>query len=69
MIEKNQESHQEKIEDDTIYYLEHISRKYIYKNREQIKRTKKLKQEILIILNFLIQNGSVIGYMLRENIL
>ncbi len=58
-----------KLEDSTIYYLENITRKYIYKNRESIRKTKKLKDEILIILKFLVEKGSVIGYMLRENIL
>jgi len=69
MLSKNKELLEAKLEDDTIYYLEHISKKYIYKNREKIKQTKQLKQEILVILNFLIDNGSVVGYMLRENIL
>lgn len=58
-----------KQENNTIYYLEHISKKYIYKKREEIRRTKQLKDDVLVILNFLIDNGSVVGYMLRENIL
>jgi hypothetical protein len=49
--------------------LENLIRKYIYKNREKIRKTQKLKGEVLIILNFLIEKGSVVGYMLRENIL
>ena len=69
MLDKNKDIFESKLEADTIYYLEHISKKYIYKKREEIKRTKQLKQEILIILNFLVKNGSVVGYMLRENIL
>lgn len=69
MLSKNKELLEAKLENDTIYYLEHISKKYIYQKREEIKRTKQLKQEILVILNFLIDNGSVVGYMLRENVL
>ncbi len=69
MLQNNKESLQSKLEDKTIYYLEHISKKYIYENREKIKRTKQLKQDVLVVLNFLIDNGSVVGYMLRENVL
>ena len=53
----------------TIYYLENIVKKYAYNNREKIRKTQKLKREVLIILDFLIEKGSVVGYMLRENIL
>ncbi len=58
-----------KLETHTINYLEKLVRKYIYKEREQIRRSKQLKDEVLIILNFLVERGSVIGYMLRDNIL
>ncbi|WP_456488974.1 AVAST type 4 anti-phage nuclease Avs4 [Caminibacter pacificus] len=52
----------------TIYYLEIIIRKYILNNRAIIKKNKSKKNDILIILNFLIQNGSALAYMLREKI-
>lgn len=58
-----------KLENNTVYYLENLVRKYIYENRQEIKKTTKLKQEVLIILDFLIEKESVVGYMLRENIL
>ncbi len=66
---KNKELLEAKQENNTIYHLEHISKKYMYKKREEIRRTKQLKENVLVILNFLIDNGSVVGYMLRENIL
>lgn len=69
MLNSNKKIWNDKLEINTIYYLEKITRKYIYKNREKIRRTKKLKQEVLIILDFLVEKGSVIGYILRENIL
>ncbi len=69
MLENNKDLLSAKLETNTVYYLENLVRKYIYENREKIKKTKKLKQDILIILDFLIKEGSVIGYMLRENIL
>ncbi|MDV5068285.1 AVAST type 4 anti-phage nuclease Avs4 [Bacillus sp. W1] len=57
------------LESDTIYQLEKLVKSYIYKNRERIRREMKLKQEVLVILDFLVEKGSVAGYMLRENIL
>jgi hypothetical protein len=69
MLDKNKNLLGAKLENNTIYHLENLIRKYIYKNREKIRKTQKLKGEVLIILNFLIEKGSVVGYMLRENIL
>lgn len=69
ILKKNKDLLNAKLETNTIYYLENLIKKYIYKNREKIKRTKQLKQEVLIILDFLIEKGSVVGYMLRDNIL
>ncbi|MBI5408231.1 MAG: ATP-binding protein [Nitrospirae bacterium] len=69
MLRKNKEWMDSRIQDDIIYYLEHVIRKYIYKNRERIKKTAKLKQDTLIILDSLIERSSVVGYILRETIL
>ena len=69
MLNNNKNLCEDKLETNIIYYLENVVRKYIYKNREKIKEMKKIKQEVLIILEFLIEKGSVVGYMLRENIL
>lgn len=53
---------------DTIYYIENFARKYIYSNRLKIKKSKEIKNKILIILELLITKGSTIGYILRESI-
>jgi hypothetical protein len=58
-----------KLETNTVYYLENLARKYIYENRQEIRKMAKAKAEILVILDFLIEKGSAIGYLLRENIL
>ncbi|PJZ59586.1 AVAST type 4 anti-phage nuclease Avs4 [Leptospira adleri] len=68
IIEKNEDNLNKKLESNTIYYIENICRKYAFNNREKIKRTKELKLKLIIILNFLIEKGSAIGYMLRESI-
>lgn len=69
MLKVNKNLWSDDLEANTIYYLENIVRKYAYTNREKIRKTKQLKQEFLVILDFLIQKESVVGYMLRENIL
>lgn len=69
ILKKNKNLYTEKLEINTIYYLESSIRKYIYKNREKIRKTTQLKQDLLILLDFLIKKSSVIGYILRENIL
>lgn len=69
MLSCNKELWSAKLEDDTIYYLECLVRKYIYMERERVRRTKQLKEEVLVILEFLVEKGSVVGYMSRENIM
>lgn len=66
MLKHNSNLANIKLEVNTIFYIEKIVRTYAFKNREMIKRTKELKDSILVILNFLIMKGSVTGYMLRE---
>jgi len=69
MLKNNENFHTIELVSDTIYYIENFSRKYILKNREYIRKTRQAKNEMLIILDFLIEKGSVVGYMLRENII
>ncbi|MGZ3578227.1 MAG: AVAST type 4 anti-phage nuclease Avs4 [Syntrophales bacterium] len=69
MLTRNKNLCTKKLETNTLYYLESLVRKYIYKERERIRRTRQLKEEVLVILDFLVEKGSVVGYILRENIL
>nr|WP_308743372.1 AVAST type 4 anti-phage nuclease Avs4 [uncultured Anaerocolumna sp.] len=69
IIDANKNLWADELEKGTIYYMETATKKFVFLNREKIKRTRLLRQETIIILNFLIEKGSVIGYMLRENIL
>jgi hypothetical protein len=66
MIIRNVDS---KLEMNTIFYIEKLIRKYIYLNRNKVKTEIKIKTKILIVLNFLIERGSVNAYLLREDIL
>ena len=54
------------IETNTIFHIENFVRKFSFRNREKIRRTKLIKNKLLIVLDFLVQKGSAIGYMVRE---
>jgi hypothetical protein len=69
MLRKNSNLLTDKLEVNTIFHLENLIRKYIFINTEKIKKEKKTKEDTLIILNFLIEKESSLGYMLRERIL
>lgn len=66
MIIRNMNS---KLETNTVFYIEKLTRKYIYLNRNKVKTEIKIKNKILIVLNFLIERGSVNAYLVREDIL
>lgn len=57
------------LESNTLYYLEKFLRKYIFLNRQRIKEEVRLKNKLIPILDFMIERGSVHGYLLRESIL
>lgn len=54
---------------DTIFLLESYTRKFVFLNREEIKKKREMRIKVINALNLLIENGSVTGYMLRESIL
>lgn len=53
--------------ENTIYYLEKAVRRYLYLYRAKSRRNAKTKEAVLSILDFLVEENSVLGYMLREN--
>ena len=69
MIKNNKNLLTDKLEPDTIFHIENLTRSYILQNSEKIKKEKVKKEEVLEILNFLVEKGSAIGYMLRERVL
>ncbi len=54
---------------NTVYYLENLIRRYALTNRSKIKKTRKTKDAVIATLNFLVERGSITGYLLREDIL
>lgn len=69
ILESNEKLSSEELEINTIYYLESLARKYIFTKRQRIKTNPRLKTQLIIILDFLIEKGSSSGYLLREDIL
>ena len=69
IVSKNDAIALDDLESNTLFYVECFMRKFILENRENIKRTDRLKLKITNILSFIIQRGSMRGYQLRESIL
>ncbi|KLU53419.1 hypothetical protein EL84_14080 [Paenibacillus sp. VT-400] len=69
IVSRNSALNLEELESDTLYYLEKFLRKYIFINRQKIKKQIRLKNNIIPILDFMIERGSIHGYLLRESIL
>ncbi|MEA4974944.1 MAG: AVAST type 4 anti-phage nuclease Avs4 [Paludibacter sp.] len=57
------------LESITLHYLEKVMRKFIFMNKGQIKKEIRLKNKVIPILDFMIERGSIQGYLLRESIL
>jgi len=69
ILQKNIQLISGELETNTIYYIENIIRRYILTNRKKIKTSLQIKNRVIVILNFLVERGSIIGYLLREDIL
>lgn len=69
VVSKNKSLCLDSLEKTTLFYLEKFMRKFIFINRQQVKENIRLKNKIVPILDFMIERGSVHGYLLRESIL
>lgn len=69
IVSNNKSLNLKDLESNTLYYLENFLRKYIFINRQKIKEEVKLKNRVIPILDFMIERGSIHGYLLREGIL
>ena len=69
IVSKNPSLDLERLEDNTLFYMECFMRKFIFSNRKRIKETLRLKSIVIAILNFMVERGSTHGYLLRESIL
>ncbi len=69
LLQNNRELQNAELEANTVYYLENLVRKYMLLRRSVIRSSTYIKSQVLLILNFLIEKGSVVGYLLREDLL
>jgi hypothetical protein len=59
---------QTNIDENTIYYLNSYIHKYLYRERAKIRCSPEMMKETCIVLDFLIEQGEVSGYLMRESI-
>lgn len=57
------------IQEDIVQYLETTIRKFVNQHRSEIRRSANLKSDVITILNWLVEQESVLGYMLRDDLL
>ncbi len=69
IVSKNNALVLDDLESNTLFYIESFLRKFIFENRESIKKNVRLKLKVIEILGFVIEKGSMRGYQLRESIL
>ena len=69
IVSNNKSLHLDDLESNTLFYLEKFLRKFVFINRQKIKEEIKLKNKVIPILDFIIERGSIHGYLLRESIL
>lgn len=53
---------------DLVQYLEITIRKFVNQHRSEIRRITKIKSDVVTILNWLVEQESVLGYMLRDDL-
>jgi hypothetical protein len=68
ILEKHPNIWDEELEANTIYYLERFVRGYVLRNRHKVRITPQIRDRVLIILNVLLEKGSVTAYLVREDV-
>lgn len=53
---------------NTLFYLEMYMRRYLFKNHDKVRRTPSLRAKTMVVLDFLVEQYSITGYLLREDI-
>jgi len=53
---------------NTLFCLERYMRRYLFKNHDKVRRTPNLKAQSMVVLDFLVEQYSITGYLLREDI-
>lgn len=69
IVERGVNLGDEELETNTVYYLENLVRGFVLRNRHKVRTTPQIKNAMIVILNFLLEQGSVTAYLVREDIL
>jgi len=69
VLRKGETPAREQPEVNGVYYLEKFVRRYVDLNLTKIRNTPRLKENLVVILDFLVEKGSVVGYMLRDRVI
>ncbi len=69
MICNNPDLSSAKLETNTLYYLENLVRRFALLNHKLIRSSTVVRNQLLVILDFLVERGSITGYLVREDIL
>jgi hypothetical protein len=69
IVTSNPNLRSDELEINTLYYLEKAIRKYVLLNRRLLKTSVQTRTRLVQVLDFLVDRGSVTGYLVREDIL
>lgn len=69
ILRKGETPAREQPEVNAVYYLEKFVRRYVDLKLTKIRNTPRLKEDLVVILDFLVEKGSVVGYMLRDRVI
>jgi hypothetical protein len=69
ILETNAELFSGDLETDTVYYVERYIKRYLHENSQVVRKNLEVKNNVLVILNFLVERGEVSGYLLKETII
>ena len=69
IVTRNPNLRSDELEINTLYYLEKAIRKYVLLNRRLLKTSIQARTRLVQILDFLVDRGSVTGYLVREDVL
>ena len=53
---------------NTVFCLERYMRRYLFKNHDKVRRTPILRAKSMVVLDFLVEQYSITGYLLREDV-
>jgi hypothetical protein len=68
IIKIKNESSKSDVDDNTLYYLNAYMRNFMYRERSKVRSSPELMSNTLVILDYLIEQGEVSGYLMRESI-